>query len=95
MAGGLAPVAGHQRFLLLRRRFRRAAVVVTAGFLGWYLVFVGLAAFARGFMARTIAGNVNVALLLGLLQFVSTFALTLGYLAYARRRLDPLAGELR
>ncbi len=46
-------------------------------------------------MARTVAGHVNVALLLGLLQFVSTFALACGYLAYARRRLDPLAGELR
>ena len=54
-----------------------------------------IVAFARGFMARTVAGNINVALLLGLLQFVSTFALTWGYLAYARRRLDPLAGELR
>ncbi|MEU8125422.1 DUF485 domain-containing protein [Spirillospora sp. NPDC049024] len=95
MAGRVASVAEYDRFLLLRRRFRRAAVVVTVGFLGWYLVFVGLAAFARGFMARTVAGHINVALLLGLLQFVSTFALTWGYLAYARRRLDPLAGELR
>ncbi|TDD80398.1 DUF485 domain-containing protein [Actinomadura darangshiensis] len=95
MVGGLAPVAGYERFLLLRRRFRRAAAMLVAGFLGWYFVYVGLSAFARGFMARTVVGHVNVALLLGLLQFVSTFALTAAYLAYARRRLDPLAGELR
>ncbi|MFA1537591.1 DUF485 domain-containing protein [Actinomadura monticuli] len=95
MVGGLAPVAGQERFLLLRKRFRRAAAVLTAVFLGWYFIYVGLSAFARGLMARPVAGHVNVALLLGLLQFVSTFALAAGYAAYARRRLDPLAGELR
>ncbi|WP_254715015.1 DUF485 domain-containing protein [Actinomadura sp. NAK00032] len=88
-------MAEYERFQLLRRRFRRAAAVVAAAFLGWYFVFVGLSAFARDFMARPVAGHVNVALLLGLLQFASTFALAFGYAAYARRRLDPLAGELR
>ncbi|GAA1896792.1 DUF485 domain-containing protein [Actinomadura bangladeshensis] len=95
MVGGLAPVAEYERFLLLRRRFRCAAAVVAGVFLGWYFIYVGLSAFARGFMARTVAGHVNMALLLGLLQFASTFALAAGYAAYARRRLDPLAGELR
>ena len=95
MVGGLAPVAEYERFRLLRRRFRRAAAVVAGTFLGWYFVYVGLAAFARDFMARPVAGHVNVALLLGLLQFASTFALAFGSAAYARRRLDPLAGELR
>lgn len=95
MVGGLAPVAEYERFVLLRRRFRRVAMVIAGVFLGWYFVYVGLSAFARGFMARTVVGHVNVALLLGLLQFVSTFALAAGYAAYARRRLDPLAGELR
>lgn len=90
-----ASIAGYERFLLLRRRFRRAAAVIGTIFLGWYFVYVGLSAFARGFMARTVAGNVNVALLLGVLQLVSTFALAWAYAAYARRRLDPLAGELR
>jgi uncharacterized membrane protein (DUF485 family) len=88
-------MAEYERFLLLRRRFRRMAAVISGVFLGWYFVYVGLSAFARGFMARTVVGHVNVALLLGLLQFVSTFALAAGYAAYARRRLDPLAGELR
>ncbi|MFB4311935.1 DUF485 domain-containing protein [Actinomadura sp. GTD37] len=95
MVGGLAPMAAQERFLLLRRRFRRAAMVIATVFIGWYFIYVGLSAFARGFMARPVAGHVNVALLLGLLQFASTFALAGGYAAYARRRLDPLAGELR
>lgn len=90
-----APVAGHAMFQVLRRRYRRAAALVGTLCLAWYFGYVGLSAFARGFMARPVAGEVNVALLLGVLQFVSTFALAGGYVAYARRRLDPLAGELR
>ena len=31
----------------------------------------------------------------GLLQFVSTFAITIWYVRYANRRLDPLAEQLR
>ncbi|TDB81440.1 DUF485 domain-containing protein [Actinomadura sp. KC216] len=94
-AGQYAPIAGYEAFRLLRRRYRRVAAVVGVLFLGWYFAYVGLAAFAREFMARPVAGHVNVALLLGALQFVSTFVLAGVYVAYARRRLDPLAGELR
>lgn len=93
--GRYAPLAHDARFLLLRRRFRWAAAGITAVFFGWYAVYVALSAFAREFMARPVAGHVNVALLLGLLQFASTFLLAWGYVAYARRRLDPLADELR
>ncbi|WP_242891373.1 DUF485 domain-containing protein [Actinomadura litoris] len=83
------------RFVLLRRRYARLAAGVALGFLGWYFGYVALSGFARGLMARKVAGNVNVALLLGLLQFVSTFALAGLYVGYARRRLDPLAARLR
>ncbi|WP_207944882.1 DUF485 domain-containing protein [Actinomadura rubrisoli] len=93
--GHFAPVACDERFLLLRRRFLRVALGIVVVFLGWYLAYVALSAFARGFMARTVAGNVNVGLLLGVLQFVSTFLLAWLYAVYARRRLDPLAAELR
>ncbi|MEV5824793.1 DUF485 domain-containing protein [Spirillospora sp. NPDC052242] len=93
--GRYAAVAGDERFRRLDRRFRRAVAVGAVGFLGWYFLYVALAAFARGFMARPVAGNVNVAMLLGVLQFVSTFALAAAFAAYARRRLDPLADELR
>ncbi|MDL4821025.1 DUF485 domain-containing protein [Actinomadura opuntiae] len=93
--GRYAPLARDVKFLRLRRRFLRAAAAITAVFFGWYAVYVGLSAFARGFMARQVAGHVNVALLLGLLQFASTFLLAWGYVMYARRRLDPLAAELR
>ncbi|WP_019632736.1 DUF485 domain-containing protein [Actinomadura atramentaria] len=90
-----AVMAGDDRFRLLRRRFRRHALAIVGTFLGWYLLYVLLSAFARGFMAQRVAGNVNVALVLGVLQFVTTFALAWCYTAYARRSLDPLAAELR
>ncbi|TDC42813.1 DUF485 domain-containing protein [Actinomadura sp. KC345] len=93
--GSYASIAVYERFRLLNGRFRRAALVIATMSLGWYSVYVGLSAFARDFMGRTVAGHVNVALLLGVLQILSTFALAWAYVAYARRRLDPLAGELR
>ena len=38
---------------------------------------------------------VTIGLLLGLAQFVTTFAITMIYVSYANRRLDPLSAELR
>jgi len=46
-------------------------------------------------MAIKLVGNVNLGLVFGLLQFVSTFAITTWYVRYANRKLDPLAGALR
>jgi uncharacterized membrane protein (DUF485 family) len=82
-------------FVALRRRFRRFVFPMSALFFLWYLTYVLLAAFARGFMSHQLVGSVNVGLVLGLLQFVSTLAITFGYVRYARRRLDPGAAELR
>ncbi|MEU6998901.1 DUF485 domain-containing protein [Nonomuraea sp. NPDC046570] len=90
-----AAMAHDRRFRLLRTRFRRLALGLVASFLGWYLLYIALSAFARDFMALPAIGNVNVALLLGVLQFVSTFALAWRYTRYARGRLDPLAAQLR
>ncbi|GGK37092.1 hypothetical protein GCM10010124_32220 [Pilimelia terevasa] len=80
---------------VLRRRFRRFAFPMTAAFLAWYLLYVLLSAYARDLMGVRVFGNVNVALLLGIGQFASTFGIAAWYAAYARRRLDPLADRLR
>jgi uncharacterized membrane protein (DUF485 family) len=40
-------------------------------------------------------GNINVGLLFGLGQFVSTFAITTWYVMYANRKLDPIAEDIR
>jgi uncharacterized membrane protein (DUF485 family) len=82
-------------FTDLRKRFRRFVFPVTALFLAWYFLYVLLAAYARDFMATKVFGNVNIGLILGLLQFVSTFTITMVYARWADRQFDPTAERLR
>jgi uncharacterized membrane protein (DUF485 family) len=82
-------------FSELRRRFRRFVFPMTGLFLVWYFVYVLLADYAHGFMSHKIGGNITVALIFGLLQFVSTFAITLVYVRWADQKIDPEAEQLR
>ncbi|WP_020389042.1 DUF485 domain-containing protein [Kribbella catacumbae] len=82
-------------FSELRRRFRRFVFPMTGLFLAWYFLYVLLADYAPGFMSTKIGGNINIALLLGLGQFVSTFAITLLYVRWADQKFDPDAKHLR
>jgi uncharacterized membrane protein (DUF485 family) len=82
-------------FVELKRRFRRFAFPMTVAFLTWYLLFVLLSTYAHDFMSTEVFGNVNIGLLFGLLQFVSTFAITHLYVAHANRNTDPIADEMR
>ncbi len=88
-------VQAEPEFQDLRRRLRNFVFPVTGLFLAWYLVYVLLASYAPAFMATPVLGNINLGLLLGLLQFVSTFAITAWYVRFADRSLDPLAGQIR
>ncbi len=90
-----AEVHASEDFQRLRRRLRRFVFPMTALFLVWYLLYVLLADYAHGFMSIKLLGNINVGLVLGLLQFVSTFLITTLYVRYANRKLDPLAQKLR
>jgi uncharacterized membrane protein (DUF485 family) len=82
-------------FADLRSRLRRFVFPMSALFLIWYLVYVLLASYAPDFMAIKVLGNINVGLIIGLLQFVSTFAITMIYVRYANRHLDPAADKIR
>lgn len=88
-------LAADPRFIELRRRFRRFAFPWTVAFLAWYLLYVLLSAYARGFMDIKVVGHLNVAFVLGILQFVSTFGIAWLYARYAAEKLDPIADELR
>lgn len=79
----------------LRRRFRGFVLPVTGAALVWYFLYVLLAAYAPGFMGRQVFGNINIGLILGLLQFVTTFAITALYIRYAERVLDPASERIR
>ena len=82
-------------FVELRHRFRSFVFPLTAAFLIWYLLYVVLSGWARDFMGQKVLGNINVALVFGLLQFVSTFLIAWWYARQAERRFDPLAEKIR
>ena len=84
-----------EKFTQLRRRHRSFVVPVSIAFLTWYFLYVLLGAYAHDFMAQPLLGNVNVGVVLGLGQFVTTFVITMAYVSYANRKLDPLAADLR
>ena len=82
-------------FQELRSRLRRFVFPMSALFLVWYAAYVVLGAFAHDFMATQVWGNINVGLLIGIGQFVSTFAITGIYVRFANRELDPRAEAIR
>ncbi|MHA6619227.1 DUF485 domain-containing protein [Pseudonocardia sp. DLS-67] len=82
-------------FAELRRKLRRFVFPMSAAFLVWYLIYVLLASYAPAFMSIKVFGNINIGLIIGLLQFVTTFAITTAYVSYANRHLDPAAEKIR
>jgi uncharacterized membrane protein (DUF485 family) len=82
-------------FAGLRKALRSFVFPMTAAFFLWYALYVLLSAYARDFMAVKIVGHINVALVLGLLQFVSTFVIAWVYSRYADKHLDPVADKIR
>lgn len=82
-------------FQALRKKQRSFVFPMAVFFLAWYFAFVLVAANAPEFMATPLIGSFNVGLLLGLLQFVTTFVITMWYVRFANTRLDDESAELR
>jgi uncharacterized membrane protein (DUF485 family) len=83
-------------FVSLRKRWRGFIFTMSAVFLSWFLVYVLLSDFAHGVVDTRIGGtNFTVGLVLGLLQFVSTFAIATIYVNFANKNLDNDAEALR
>ncbi|MFJ4786743.1 DUF485 domain-containing protein [Streptomyces sp. NPDC088794] len=82
-------------FQEVRSRYRRFVVPGFAAFFAWYVGYVVTATTAPGLMARPVAGAVNVAMIAGLGQFLTTFLLAWAYARHARLRRDRAALELR
>jgi uncharacterized membrane protein (DUF485 family) len=90
-----AALAAEPDFAALRSSYRRFAFPATIAFMAWYITYVVCNNWARDFMNTPVVGYVNVALIFGLLQFVSTFLIAYLYARHANRSLDPLATKLR
>jgi uncharacterized membrane protein (DUF485 family) len=88
-------VQSSAEFAELRSRFRRFVFPMTALFMAWYFLYVLLSAYAADFMGTKVFGNINIGLIFGLLQFVSTFVITMVYARWADREFDPVAERLR
>jgi len=82
-------------FKELKRRFRSFAFPLTIAFLAWYFLYVILTAFARDFVNQPVLGNINVAFVLGLLQFVTTFIIAWLYERHSSSKLDAPSEALR
>lgn len=88
-------VQKNEKFQTLRSTHRKFAFPMTVVFLLWYLGFVVFAAFFPALMGISVLGNINLGIVLGLTQFVTTFIITGLYVYYANRKIDPLATDLR
>ncbi|WP_053642126.1 MULTISPECIES: DUF485 domain-containing protein [unclassified Streptomyces] len=84
-----------EEFGELRRTYRSFAFPLTLAFIAWYLLYVLLSNYAGGFMGTKVLGNVNVALVLGLGQFLTTFLIAWLYSRHAANRLDPKAEAIK
>ena len=91
----LMAVQRSPEFADLRRKFRSFVFPMTLVFLSWYLLYVIASGWARDFMGQKLIGNINVAYVFGLLQFVSTFLIAWLYERHMNRNVDPLARRLR
>ncbi len=87
-------LAARPEFAELRSRYRGFVIPATIAFLAWYALYVLMSMFAHDFMSTKVFGNINVALIFGLLQFATTFILAFVYSRFSNSRLDPLASQL-
>ncbi|SDK85471.1 DUF485 domain-containing protein [Streptomyces indicus] len=79
----------------LRRSYRSFAFPLTVAFITWYLLYVLLSNYAGGFMGAKLFGNINVAFVFGILQFVTTFLIAWWYSRHAAAKLDPKAEAIK
>ncbi|MFD8807048.1 DUF485 domain-containing protein [Streptomyces sp. NPDC059597] len=79
----------------LRRAHRSFAFPLTIAFVAWYLLYVLLSCYAEDFMGTKVVGNVNMALILGLAQFLTTFLIAWWYARHAAAKLDPRAEAIK
>ena len=87
-------LAETEEFREVRRRYAAFVLPATVAFLGWYLLYVVMSSWAHDFMSEKVFGHINVALIFGILQFVSTFLIAWLYARHMNTNVDDLAHEL-
>lgn len=90
-----ADVKASAPYQKLRRSFITFAFPTVAAVLVWYFLYVLLSLFAVPFMRTPAIGNLNIGIVIGLLQFPTTWFATWLYVRRASRVLDPMAASVR
>ncbi|MFC9127554.1 DUF485 domain-containing protein [Streptomyces sp. NPDC057099] len=90
-----AEVQESAEFGELRRSYRSFAFPLTVAFIAWYLLYVLLSNYAGGLMGTKLFGNINVAFVLGIAQFITTFLIAWWYSRHAAAKLDPKAEAIK
>ncbi|AKK02622.1 DUF485 domain-containing protein [Corynebacterium epidermidicanis] len=83
------------QFQELRSKFRSFTFPMSVLFFVWFIGYVLVATYMPDFMATKVFGNVNVGIVLGLLQFVTTFLITWIYIKFANKNIEPRAAAIR
>jgi uncharacterized membrane protein (DUF485 family) len=84
-----------EEFTAHRKKFRSFAFPFAVGFLVWYFTFIMLTTFARDFVNTPVFGNINLAFVLAIGQFITTFGIMWLYDWYSTKHLDPAAEKLK
>lgn len=84
-----------EQFLKLKKTYRSFTFPMSIAFFAWYLVYVLVAIYAPDFMAKAVIGSINMGVILGLAQFVTTFLITWIYIRYANKNIEPQAAAIR
>lgn len=84
-----------QEFQELRSKMRGFTFPMTVLFIVWFVVYVVLAMYAPDFMAKSVWGNINIAILFGFGQFITTFLITYLYVKFANREIEPRTQRIR
>ena len=82
-------------FKQLRKRLRNFVFPMAAVFFCWYMTYVLVAAYEHSFMSRKVLGQINIGMVFGLLQFVSTIMIMLLYRYFAKKVIDPRVEAIR
>ncbi|GAA4360359.1 DUF485 domain-containing protein [Paeniglutamicibacter cryotolerans] len=82
-------------FQELRKTHRSFVFPMAIVFLLWYFAYVLLADYAHEFMSIKVWGNINMGILLGLAQFVTTFGITAAYVSFSNKKFDPKSAAIR
>jgi uncharacterized membrane protein (DUF485 family) len=79
----------------LAARRLRVALVLTMAMLAVYFTFILLIAFDKSLLGEMITDGLSLGILLGVIVVLATWVLTWIYVAWANRRYEPAARELR